>query len=192
MIDENPEASDRLAEMLAQYSYRRGTFRLASGKQSDFYVDVKQTIFRADGASLVARLLCDTLARNDIASVGGMAVGAVPLVAATLVEAGRRNLPLEGFFVRKEVKEHGTAKKIDGRFSPDIRIALVEDVVTTGESTIQAIDAVEAAGAVVSLIVTVVDRQEDEGISRLRNRVERVDALVTKAAIIAAADRLSK
>jgi len=121
-----------------------------------------------------------------------MAIGAVPLVAATLVEAGRRNLPLEGFFVRKEIKDHGTARKIDGRFSPDRRIALVEDVVTTGDSTIQAIDAVEAEGARVSLVVTVVDRQEDEGLARIRERVDRVDTLATKAAIIAAAEGLPK
>lgn len=188
------EAAQRrgLAELLARYSYKRGTFRLASGRQSDFYVDVKQTIFRADGAELIARILYSCLLRHGVTSVGGMAVGAVPLVAASLVEAGRRHGSLEGFFVRREVKDHGTARKLDGCFRADAKIALLEDVVTTGESTLQAIDAVEHAGGKVALVVTVVDRQEDDGLARLRSRVPEVEALATRAAIVAVAERFPR
>ena len=115
-----------------------------------------------------------------------MAVGAVPLVSVALCEAARLGQPLDGFFVRRDVKDHGTAANLDGRFRPEARIALVEDVVTTGGSTLQAVDAVEEAGGRVSLIVTVVDRQENEGMARLAERCDSVVALATRAEIEAA------
>lgn len=180
-------SSDALARLLATLSYKYGVFRLASGRESDFYVDVKQTVFNAEGAALVGELLCDRLVRHGITLVGGMAVGAIPLVSVALVAAARRGYPLDGFFVRKEVKDHGTAKRLDGRFRSDARIALVEDVVTTGASTLAAIDAVEASGGKVSLIVTVVDREENEGVASLAARGAIVESLATRTMIVAAA-----
>jgi orotate phosphoribosyltransferase len=180
--------SDRaLATLIARLSYRKGTFRLASGRESDFYVDVKQTVFTSTGSELVGRALCSRLEPAAITSVGGMAVGAIPLVSAALSEAARRGYPLEGFFVRKEVKDHGTSAKLDGRFDAGARIALVEDVVTTGESTLRAVDAVEGAGGTVAQIVVVVDREENDGMARLRARVADVQALLTRTEIIGAA-----
>lgn len=188
MSTEDREISrEALAQLLATLSYKYGTFRLASGLQSDFYVDVKQTVFHAQGARLVGELLCDRLARHGVTLVGGMAVGAVPLVSVALVAAARRGYLLDGFFVRKDVKDHGTARRLDGRFRADAKIALVEDVVTTGASTLAAIDAVEAAGAKVALIVTVVDREENDGVQRLAARGTIVESLTTRSEIIAAA-----
>jgi orotate phosphoribosyltransferase len=181
--------SQDLATLLARYSYRAGTFRLASGRESDFYVDVKQTVMRADGAALVGTLLEERMSAAGITSVGGMAVGAIPLVTAALVAAARAGRELDGFFVRKDVKDHGTAKRLDGRFDPAASIALVEDVVTTGGSTLAAIDAVEEAGGKVALILTVVDREENEGMDRLRERCPKVEALATRTQIVAAAGR---
>jgi orotate phosphoribosyltransferase len=179
--------NEDLAKLLVELSYKSGTFTLASGKTSDFYVDVKQTIFTARGARLLGEILCDRLEANGIELVGGMAVGAIPLVDAALNEAARRGFELEGFFVRKDVKQHGTAAKLDGRFRADAKIALLEDVVTTGESTIRAIDAVEDAGGRVALVVTVVDREEDDGMAGLADRAGTVEALTTKSAIRATA-----
>jgi orotate phosphoribosyltransferase len=175
-----------LVKLLASLSYRKGTFRLASGRESDFYVDVKQTVFRAEGSRAVGELLCDRLEEHRIDLVGGMAVGAVPLVALALSAAAARGYALDGFFVRKDVKDHGTSQKLDGRFRADARIALLEDVVTTGASTLFAIDAVEAAGAKVVLIVTVVDREENDGMAALRARVPAVESLATRTEIVAA------
>ena len=174
-----------LVKLLATLSYRKGTFRLASGRESDFYVDVKQTVFRAEGSRAVGELLCDRLEAHGIDLVGGMAVGAVPLVSIALSAAAGRGYALDGFFVRKDVKDHGTAQKLDGRFRADARIALVEDVVTTGASTIMAIDAVEAAGGKVALIVTVVDREENDGAAALRSRGAVVESLATRTEIMA-------
>lgn len=179
-----------LARILAQRSYRKGTFKLASGRTSDFYVDVKQTVMTSDGAALVGRLIFERLRVSNVRCVGGMAVGAVPLVAATLVAAAHAGYPLDGFFVRKEVKDHGTARRIDGRFNAGATIALVEDVVTTGESTLQAVEAVEASGGRVALVVTIVDREEDEGLQRLAARVGKAEALVTKTEVQRAAATL--
>jgi orotate phosphoribosyltransferase len=108
-------------------------------------------------------------------------------VDATLHEAARRGRALDGFFVRKEIKDHGTAAKLDGRFDPAKRIALVEDVVTTGESTLRAIEAVERAGGRVIEVVVVVDREEDDGLANIARRVSRTSALTTKSAIRRAA-----
>lgn len=176
-----------LVRLLARLSYKRGTFRLASGRESDFYVDVKQTVFRAEGARAAGELLCDRLAAHRVNLVGGMAVGAVPLVALALGAAAARGYDLDGFFVRREVKDHGTAQRLDGRFRADARIALVEDVVTTGASTLAAIDAVEAAGGKVDLVLTVVDREEDDGVATLRSRGAVVESLATRSEIVAAA-----
>lgn len=176
----------QLVQLLATLSYRKGTFRLASGRESDFYVDVKQTVMRADGARAIGELLCDRLQAHDIEMVGGMAVGAVPLVSVALSAAAHRDYALDGFFVRKEVKDHGTSQKLDGRFRPGARIALVEDVVTTGTSTLAAIDAVEAGGGKVVLIVTVVDREENDGAAALAARGAIVESLATKTEVMAA------
>jgi len=174
---------DHLIRLLAELSWRRGTFRLASGRESDFYVDVKQTVMRAEGARAVGELLCDRLQAHGIDLVGGMAVGAVPLVSVALAAAAGRGYALDGFFVRKDVKDHGTAQRLDGRFRPEARIALVEDVVTTGASTLAAIDAVEAAGGRVALVITVVDREENDGIGALEARGAVVESLARRSEI---------
>jgi len=178
---------NELVKLLAELSYRKGTFRLASGRESDFYVDVKQTVFRAEGARAIGELLCDRIEAADIHLVGGMALGAIPLVSATLSAAAARGYRLDGFFVRKDVKDHGTSQKLDGRFHGDDRIALVEDVVTTGASTLAAIEAVAAAGGRVVLIVTVVDREEQDGVLALERAGATVQSLATKSEIVAAA-----
>jgi orotate phosphoribosyltransferase len=178
---------DEITRLLAELSYRRGAFRLASGKETDFYVDVKKTVYTARGAALIGRILFDRLAALSIDLVGGMAVGAIPLVDAVLSEAGRKGAVVDGFFVRKEPKGHGTNARLDGRFDPSRRIALLEDVVTTGHSTLQALDIVEAAGGSVMCVLAVVDREEDGGLQRIAARVADTRALTTKSAIRRAA-----
>ena len=182
------EALQNLSVLLAELSYREGEFTLASGKKSDFYVDVRQTVMKPAGALLIGRLLWQRLENAGINSVGGMAVGAVPLVTSVLCAAASANRAeaIDGFFVRKTAKDHGTARRIDGRFDAGAKIALVEDVVTTGASTLEAIDAVEEAGGRVQLVISVVDREESEGIGRLSNRVESAEALVTRTMILEA------
>ena len=154
----------RLKELLIEKSYRKGTFTLTSGKTSDFYVDGKQTTLDAEGGYLCGRLLYELIreAPETIDGVGGMTLGADPLVTAVSIVSHLDGNPIPAFIVRKEAKGHGTGNYIEGKnnLEPGCRVALMEDVVTTGGTLIQVIERVENEGFKVGLIVTVVDRQE--------------------------------
>ena len=152
-----------LLELILAVSFRRGRVKLASGKESDFYLDLRQTLMRPRGVGLAGELVLERLGRGSaVDAVGGMAVGAVPLVAAVLAAAAAHdaNSKLLGFFVRKETKAHGLGKRIEGGFQAGQSVALVEDTVTTGGSTLDAVAAVEAEGGKVARVICLVDRGE--------------------------------
>jgi orotate phosphoribosyltransferase len=154
----------RLKELLLAKSYRKGTFTLTSGKTSDFYIDGKQTTLDAEGSYLCGRLLYELIqqAPEPIGAVGGMTLGADPLVTAVSIVSFLDNKPIPAFIVRKEAKGHGTGNYIEGKknLPKGCLVALMEDVVTTGGTLLQVIERVENEGFKVGLIVTVVDRQE--------------------------------
>jgi len=154
----------RLKELLLKKSYREGTFTLTSGKTSDFYIDGKQTTLDAEGSYLCGRLLFE-LIKNEaepLAAVGGMTLGADPLVTAVSLVSYLDKQSIPAFIVRKEAKGHGTGNFLEGKnnLKPGCRVALVEDVVTTGGTLIQVIERVENEGFKVGLVATVVDREE--------------------------------
>ena len=155
---------DRLKQILIEKSYRQGTFTLTSGKTSDFYIDGKQTTLDAEGAYLCGKLLFELISAEQdvIQAVGGMTLGADPLVTAVSVVSFLERAPIPAFIVRKEAKGHGTSNYIEGlkNLPAGGRVALIEDVVTTGGTLLKVIERVEAAGFSVGLVVTVVDRQE--------------------------------
>ena len=152
-----------LLALILRVSFRRERVVLASGRESDFYLDLRQTLMRPRGVSLAGDLVLERLlAGPPVDAVGGMAVGAVPLVSAVLAAAALRDpeTPLVGFFVRKEAKRHGLGRRIEGGFKAGQRVALLEDTVTTGASTLDALDAVLAEGGEVARVVCLVDRGE--------------------------------
>jgi len=152
-----------LLDLILEVSFRREKVTLASGKESDFYLDLRQTLMRPRGVALAGELVLETLRHAPgVDAVGGMAVGAVPLVTAVLAaaDASEPTSPLVGFFVRKDKKSHGLGRQIEGGFEPGMRVALVEDTMTTGGSTLQALDIVEEAGGKVAQVVCLVDRGE--------------------------------
>jgi len=155
---------DRLKSIILEKSYRKGTFTLTSGKTSDFYIDGKQTTLDAEGGYLCGKLLFDLInsGSDPIHAVGGMTLGADPLVTAVSVVSFLEQSPIPAFIVRKEAKGHGTGNYIEGlkNLPEGCRVALVEDVVTTGGTLLKVIERVESAGFVVGLVVTIVDRQE--------------------------------
>lgn len=177
----------RLKEILLAKSYRKGTFTLTSGKTSDFYIDGKQTTLHAEGAYLCGKLLFELIKSEakPIAAVGGMTLGADPLVSAVSIVSYLEQAPIPAFIVRKEAKGHGTGNYIEGlkNLPEGGRVALVEDVVTTGGTLLKVIDRVEAAGFVVGLVVTVVDRQEG-GAEILADKGYPLKALFTRESLL--------
>ena len=178
---------ERLKKIIIEKSYRKGTFRLTSGKTSDFYIDGKQTTLSAEGAYLCGKLFFEIIKNHSsrIEAVGGMTLGADPLVTATSVVSYLEGAPIPCFIVRKESKKHGTEQFIEGKSNlPEgCSVALVEDVVTTGGTLIKVIERVEAQGYKVGLIITVVDRQEG-GAEALAEKGYRLEAIFTKTEIM--------
>lgn len=170
----------RLKEILLEKSYRQGTFTLTSGKTSDFYIDCKQTTLAAEGAYLCGKLIFELLQKSStpIHAVGGMTLGADPLVTAVSIASFLAEKPIPAFIVRKEAKGHGTGNYIEGlkNMVEGCSVALLEDVVTTGGTLLKVIERVEAAGFTVGLIATVVERQEGgtEALAKAGYKLESV------------------
>ena len=155
------EKKDRLKRILLENSILRGKFTLASGKESDYYIDARLTTLHPEGVSLVADIFLGEIRRDPlIVAVGGPNMGADPIVGSLLCASQRENYPLRGFLVRKQEKGHGTGKLIEGNLKPGDNTAVVEDVVTSGGSVLTAIDAVRNAGALVRKVLVIVDREE--------------------------------
>ena len=177
----------RLKELLLDKSYRKGTFTLTSGKTSDFYIDGKQTTLSAEGAYLCGKLLFELIEKNDtaIGAVGGMTLGADPIVTAVSIASYLEKKPIPAFIVRKEAKGHGTGNYIEGlgNMEPGCGVALVEDVVTTGGTLLKVIKRVEDAGFKVGLVVTIVERQEG-GADTLAAAGYPLEALFTREELI--------
>jgi len=149
-----------LIGLVESKALKRGTFRLASGREASFYLDAKQVVLDAHGAMLVGRAILERLRSLGPlpAAVGGMSIGADPITSAVITMAGVEGLPLKGFMVRKEPKDHGTKKYVEGPVEPGQRVVIVEDVTTTGGSSLLAIDRVQEFGLVVERVITVIDR----------------------------------
>ena len=154
------EARGKLFTLLKEKAFRRGRVVLASGRESDFYFDMKPAMLDPDGAALMAELILRRIHDVKADCIGGLEMGAVPLIAPVAmrsVEFGRR---LPGFFVRKVVKDHGTKKRVDGTDIAGKTVVILEDVTTTGASAMDAVKAVEEAGAKVTLVISILDRGE--------------------------------
>jgi len=154
------QAKARLLEIIKTKSLLLGEFKLVSGAVSNYYLDMKPTMFDPEGAHLVAELVCDLIAdERDVDAIGGLELGAVPIIVAVCARSWHGR-PVAGFVVRKEIKDHGTEQKIDGNFKPDSTVILFDDVTTKGGSVMKAVRAVRARGARVAKIITLVDRLE--------------------------------
>ncbi len=176
---------DELLQHLLSNSFRTGEFTLASGRKSNYYINGKMTTLDARGAYLVARTFLAMIADDVPHAVGGLTLGADPIVGAMLSLAGLEDLPLRGFIVRKQSKDHGTRSLVEGTLHEGDRAVIVEDVVTTGGSSLQAIAAVRAMGCEVRRVVAVVDREEG-GKAALEAEGCRLEAIFTANELLAA------
>ena len=151
---------DSLRRMLLERSMRFGEFVLSSGATSNFYIDVRKTSLHPEGLRLISRLFWDILLRDKITAVGGLTLGADPLVAGVILHAAAEGKQVEGFLVRRVTKEHGTRAQVEGNLAGHKRIAILDDVITSGESALVAAEAAETYKAEVVRVLAVVDRAQ--------------------------------
>src|ERR1017187_660944 len=154
-----------LLEMLASKSFRLGEFKLSSGSTSDYYIDCRTTTLDARGAQLVGQVFLDEMRRQGwhADAIGGLTMGADPIVVAVAVVSGT----LHGFLVRKAEKQHGTSQRVEGFREKGARVVIVDDVCTTGGSTVQAIEAARESGFNIAGVICLVEREDAKGRSNI-------------------------
>ncbi len=165
----NETAKARLLALVKQRSVIHQQVKLASGQSSSFYIDGKMVLLGGESASLIGEVLYAMTEDLNLDAIGGPEVGAIPMATAAAMRYHQAGRHMEGFFVRKEAKSHGTQKRIEGKLLPGYRAAIVEDVMTTGGSVADAITAVQQAGASIAVVIALVDR--------LQGARERIEAM---------------
>src|SRR5579884_4104503 len=175
-------ARQELLQLLAQKSFRLGQFKLSSGGTSDYYIDCRTTTLDARGAQLTGQVFLEEIRSRswNPAAIGGLTMGADPIVVAVAVTSGE----ISGFLVRKAEKQHGTGRRIEGFCGKGTRVVIVDDVCTTGASTVQAIEAAREFGFEIVGVMCLVEREEANG----RKDVERAAAPAKFVAIFTATD----
>jgi orotate phosphoribosyltransferase len=175
-----PGLQQRLRELLRERSITRGDFILASGRRSSFYIDARRTTMSGEGLVVIGALGLARLAVRGWTPdlVGGLTLGADPVAYAIAAAARAQERTLDAFTVRKQAKTHGTGRRIEGCFRPGAAVVVVEDVITSGQSAREAIDAITAEGGRVLGVLAVVDREEG-GRATLEQAGHAVEALVT-------------
>jgi orotate phosphoribosyltransferase len=163
-LPDSKAARARLKAIIREKSFGRGKVTLASGRESDFYFNLKPTMLDPEGAALIAQLALEALKDEKVDYIGGLEMGAVPISGAMAALSWLGGKPLPNFFVRKKPKEYGARQGVEGLKKGDTlkgkRVAVIEDVTTTGGSAIKAAEAVKEGGGEIVLVLTMVDRQE--------------------------------
>ena len=167
----SPNFQEQLLSLLARTSFRLGQFKLSSGGTSDYYIDCRTTTLHAEGGRLTGHAILALLERSkiDAEAVGGLTMGADPIVSNVATASAWRaqtqpSAPLlHGFLVRKAEKAHGTGRRVEGFCRDGARVVIVDDVCTTGGSTIQAIEAAQQTGMRIAAVVCIVEREEANG-----------------------------
>lgn len=171
---------EALKRLLVERSVKRGNFTLASGKQSDIYIDARLTTMSPDGMTLIGPLGLNAIATEGWKpdSIGGLTMGADPVAFAISHTSALEGSSVRAFSVRKEAKTHGTGNRVEGPFRSGDSVVVIEDVITTGKSALQAVEALEQAGAKILGVLSIVDRQ-DGGREAISSRGYKVASLVT-------------
>lgn len=173
------DAESRLLQLLQERSFRRGAFQLASGGTSNYYIDGRMSAVFSDAAYLIGEVLYERTRDLDLGAIGGLAIGAVPLTTAAVISYRLHGQAMEGFWVRDEVKRHGTQKRIEGNLRPGTRVAIVDDVFTAGQSALKAVEAVREHGCEVVLVLALVDRLQGARALFRRHGVENYRPVFT-------------
>ncbi len=183
LITLKTELIDLLCAKSFQYS-PEPVFKLVSGQMSSFYVNCKPASLSPRGMFLIGHLVLDALRAENLKGVGGLTFGADPIAVAAAFASELQERPLHAFSIRKAQKDHGIVKWIEGDISPGDRVAIIDDVATTGGSTVKAIERARSEGVDVVQAVVLVDRQEG-GLDNIRRHVADVSAIVTRDELVA-------
>jgi orotate phosphoribosyltransferase len=180
------EMKHRLTEIILERSFQYRDdppFTLASGKTSTYYFNCKTTTMDPEGMYLIGNILFEMLADADVSAAGGLTLGADPIANALSLISYQKKKPIKSFVVRKDAKNHGTKSGIEGNITPGERVVVIDDVITTGGSTITAIQIAREAGLKVDRVIALVDREEG-GRENIKEYVGRVDAVLTRSEIM--------
>ncbi|MBI4667478.1 MAG: orotate phosphoribosyltransferase [Nitrospinae bacterium] len=173
----NDDRQELLAAIRTK-AYRKGDFTLSSGLKSDYYIDMKEVTLDPEGSLLVGRVIFETVRGWGANAVGGMELGSVPISTAVSLVSAMEGAPLFNIIVRKEPKGHGTGRKIEGKIAAGTNVVVVEDVVSTGGSSLKAIDVILEAGARIAGVVSIVDRNMG-GVEAFKAKGVRYEPLFT-------------
>ena len=180
------EMKERLGEIIIARSFKYSDnppFTLASGKKSNYYFNCKPTTLDPEGMNLIGELLFDMLKDSEITAAGGLTLGADPIANALSVISYQKGKPIKSFIVRKDSKDHGTKSSIEGNISPGEKVVIIDDVITTGGSTITAIEQARAAGLIVEKVITLIDREEG-GKENILRHVNDIKSVLTRTEIM--------
>lgn len=178
---------ERLGEIILDRSFKYSEnppFTLASGRQSHFYFNCKPTTLDPEGMNLIGEILFEMVKDKDITAAGGLTLGADPIANALAVISYQKGRPVKSFVVRKDAKAHGTRSAVEGNVTAGEKVVVIDDVITTGGSTITAIEQVRAAGLIVDSVITLIDREEG-GRENILKLVDHVQSVLTRSEIMA-------
>ena len=181
------EMKERLGEIILERSFKYSDnppFTLASGRQSNYYFNCKPTTLDPEGMNLIGGVLFDMVKDSSITAAGGLTLGADPIANALSVISYQKGKPIKSFIVRKDVKDHGTKSAIEGNVKAGDRVLIIDDVITTGGSTITAIEQARKAGLIVNSVITLIDREEG-GRENIQKHVENIRSILTRTEIMA-------
>jgi orotate phosphoribosyltransferase len=181
------QAKERLIELIIARSFKYSDnppFKLVSGRTSNYYFNCKPTTLDPEGMNLIGTLVFDMLSDSPATAAGGLTLGADPIANALAVISYQQGRPIQSFIVRKDVKDHGTRSAIEGNVKAGEKVVILDDVITTGGSTITAIERAREAGLDIDRVVVLIDREEG-GRENILAHCGRVDAVLTRTEVMA-------
>ena len=193
MTTDKTKTRDRLGKIILERSFKYSEnppFTLASGRKSNYYFNCKPTTLDPEGMNLIGEILFDMLQDAQVTAAGGLTLGADPIANALAVISYQMGRPIKSFIVRKDVKDHGTKSAVEGNVVSGERVAIIDDVITTGGSTITAIEQARKAGLVIDRVITLIDREEG-GRENILAHVDRVQSVFTRSDIMALRAQIS-
>jgi orotate phosphoribosyltransferase len=182
----------RLAEIILNKSFKYSdnpSFKLASGRTSNYYFNCKPTTLDPEGMNLIGEIVFELIRDSDITAAGGLTLGADPIANALSLISFQKKKPIKAFIVRKDIKEHGIKSVIEGEVHPGEKVAIIDDVITTGGSTITALKKAQEAGFDIDRVIVLIDRQEG-GRENIAEYVKRVDAIFMREEIMELYEKL--